>query len=136
MNYLIESIFVGIYTYFIYLILFRFINNFEILLLVSGFIKHFLSSSLGLWTWYCNNGEACIKSNIYNKHNKYKSNTNNRVIDSIYESIAFLIIGSLLSLFIRNKGFLFFILGIILHIISELVGIHKYFCKINCDKTN
>ena len=61
MNYIIESIFVGVYTSFIYLLFSPFIKNFYLLLLVCGFFKHFLGSSFGLWTWYCNNGEACLR---------------------------------------------------------------------------
>ena len=133
MNYIIESIFVGIYVYFIYLVFSPFIKNIYILLLVCGFCKHFFGSSLGLWTWYCNNGEACIK--ILDKNNWYKSNTFNLIKYSIYESIIFLVFGIILNMIILKK-YLFLILGILLHIISEQIGIHTKFCKNNCDKNN
>ena len=89
MNYIIESIFVGIYTCFIYLLFSPFIKNFYILLLVCGFFKHLLGSSFGLWTWYCNNGEACLK--VLSQDQKYESNTLYLIRESIYESIIFLI---------------------------------------------
>ena len=73
MNYIIESIFVGIYTCFMYLLFSPFIKNFYLLLLVCGFFKHFLGSSFGIHTWYCNNGEACLK--ILSQDQNYEANT-------------------------------------------------------------
>jgi hypothetical protein len=132
MNYIIESLFVGLYTCIIYLIFSPFIKNFSVLLLVCGFFKHLFGSIFGLWNWYCNNGDACLK--VLNQDQQYKSNTIYLLTDSIVESILFLIVGSLLSLIIQSGLLLFFTMGIILHILSELFGIHKNFCKKTCDK--
>ena len=131
MNYLIESIFVGIYTSFIYLLFSPFIKNFYVLLLVCGFFKHFLGSIIGIWTWYCNNGDACVK--VLRQDQKYKPNTLQLISESIYESFIFLIVGTMLS-FIVKGIYLFFIMGIILHIMGEYSGIHKKFCRNTCDK--
>lgn len=133
MNYLIESILVGFYTCFIYLLFSQFIKNFYVLLLVCGFFKHFFGSSLGLWSWYCNNGEAC---KTVNKSLYYKSNTLYLIRESIYESMMFLLMGTLLSLLVSSELFLFFMMGIILHILGEYSGIHTLFCKRSCDKIN
>jgi hypothetical protein len=132
MNYLIESILVGIYVCFIYLFFSSFIKNFYLLLLVCGFCKHFLGSFFGIWTWYCNNGEECIK--VLNQDYKYKANNLYLLSESIYESLAFIITGTILKLFIKKNIYLFMIMGIILHIGSEYIGIHKIFCLRNCDK--
>jgi hypothetical protein len=143
MNYIIESLFVGIYTCCIYFIFSPFIQNFYLLLLVCGFFKHFLGSTFGLWTWYCNNGNACIKllnNNSSTQQNntkyktKYKSNTLHLITDSIYESITFLVIGTILSCIIVKDIYLYFAIGVILHIIGEKIGIHKIFCYKNCNK--
>jgi len=131
MNYIIESIFVGIYTSFIYLIFSPFIKNFYVLLLVVGFFKHFLGSSLNIWTWYCNNGEACIKT--LNQDQYYVANTLYLLQHSIYESLIFLLVGTMLNIIFKKGIMLFFIIGMILHIISERIGIHNYFCKTNCE---
>jgi hypothetical protein len=139
MNYIIESILVGIYTCFIYLFFSHFIKNFYILLLVCGFFKHFLGSAFGIWTWYCNNGEACLKvlDEDLAKQNKYEANTLYLIPESIYEGFAFLITGTLLNISIPKGIYLFLIMGILLHIISEILSIHKYFCKKTCEiKTN
>jgi hypothetical protein len=135
MNYIIEAIFVGIYTCLIYFLFSPFIKNFYILLLVSGFFKHFLGSSFGLWTWYCNNGEACLKVLDQNlvKQNKYEANTLYLISESIYEALIFLITGTILSISIRKGMYLFLIMGIILHIISENLLVHKYFCEKTCE---
>ena len=132
MNYLIESIFVGIYTSFIYLLFSPFIKNFYVLLLVCGFFKHFLGSIIGIWTWYCNNGNACIK--VLHQDQKYKSNTLQLISESIYEAFIFLIVGAMLSFVVKKRIYLFFIMGIILHIMGEYSGIHKKFCRNTCDK--
>jgi len=138
MTYIIESIYVGVYTCFIYLIFSRFIKNFYLLLLVCGFFKHFLGSSFGIWTWYCNNGEACLKvlDEKLIKQNKYEANTLYLIRESIYEAVIFLITGTILSILIPKGIYLFLIMGIILHIISEHLLIHKYFCKRTCEIIN
>ena len=132
MNYLIESIFVGVYTSFIYLLFSPFIKNFYVLLLVCGFFKHFLGSIIGIWTWYCNNGDACVK--VLRQDQKYKSNTLQLISESIYESFIFLIVGTMLSFVVKKRIYLFFIMGIILHMMGEYSGIHKKFCRNTCDK--
>jgi len=136
MNYIIESIFVGIYTCFIYLLFSPFIKNFYLLLLVCGFFKHFLGSSFGLWTWYCNNGEACLK--VLSQDQYYEANTLYLIRESIYEAFIFLLVGIIftsLQRFIMPKSiYMFLIMGIILHIGSEHIGIHKSFCRSRCDK--
>jgi len=134
MNYIIESVFVGIYTCFMYLLFSPFIKNFYILLLVCGFFKHFLGSSFGLWTWYCNNGEACLK--VLSQDQKYEANTLYLIRESIYEAFIFLIVGSIINLLVSNRIYLFLLMGIILHIWGEHSGVHRFFCKCTCDKIN
>ena len=132
MNYIIESIFVGIYTCFIYLLFSPFIKNFYLLLLVCGFFKHFLGSSFGLWTWYCNNGEACLR--VLSQDQYYEANTLYLIRESIYESIIFLITGTIISFIIPKNIYSFLIMGILLHIWGEKSGIHNSFCRNSCDK--
>jgi len=132
MNYIIESLLVGIYTCFIYLLFSPFIKNFYLLLLVCGFFKHFLGSSLGLWTWYCNNGEACLK--VLSQDQYYEANTLNLIRESIYEAILFLIVGTILSFIITKGIYLFLVMGVILHIVGEYTWTHKNFCMDTCDK--
>ena len=135
MNYIIEAILVGSYTCLIYMIFSRFIKNFFLLLLVVGFFKHLLASSLELHTWYCNNGEACLK--VLSQDQYYSSNTVYLIRDSVYESIAFLIMGLIFRPIIGNI-YLFFAIGTILHILAENLSIHKQFCINYCykQKTN
>jgi hypothetical protein len=130
MNYIIESILVGLYTCLIYLLFSPFIKNFIVLLLVVGFFKHFLSSSLGIHTWFCNNGEECLK--VLSQDQNYSANTIHLIRDSFYESFAFLIMGFIFRPIIGNM-YLFFMIGVILHIIAEKLLIHKSFCKKTCD---
>ena len=134
MNYLIESILVGFYTCFIYLFFSPFIKNFYLLLLVCGFFKHFLGSSFELWSWYCNNGESCLKTLSQDQY--YKANTLHLIRESMYESIIFLTTGIILSFIIPKNIYLFLIMGILLHIWGEKFGFHKSFCRNTCDNVD
>jgi hypothetical protein len=73
MNYIFEAILVGLYEVCLYFVFSQFIKNFFVLLLVIGFCKHFLGKLLGLQTWYCNNGSACIK--VLSQNQKYIANS-------------------------------------------------------------
>jgi hypothetical protein len=131
MNYIIEAILVGIYTCIVYLFFSLFIKNFYLLLLVVGFFKHVLGSILGIHTWYCNNGEACLKTLSQGKI--YSASTKNLIRDSIIEAIVFLILGFIFRHIIGNI-YLFFAIGILLHTLAEKFGIHKHFCVTYCYK--
>ena len=131
MNYIIEAILVGLYTCLLYLLFSPFVKNLWILLVVIGFFKHFLGSSFGIHTWYCNNGEPC--KNVLSQDQNYSANTLYLIRNSIYESVLFLIFGSILSFKLTNL-YLFFSIGFILHIIAEKLLIHKDFCKKTCNK--
>lgn len=130
MHYIIESVLVGIYSVLIYLLFSRFIyKNLYMLLLVVGFFKHFLGSSLGLHTWYCNNGSACITDRNRNK----EANTLYLLRDSIYEALMYLFVGFILQAILTNMT-LFFAIGVILHILAEQLLVHRYFCRESCVK--
>lgn len=141
MNYILEAILVGTYTCFIYLLFSPFIKNFYYLLLVVGFFKHFLGSSLQIHDWYCNNGETCLK--VLSQDQTYEANTIYLLRDSLLEAMLFLVVGFILSTylfcysFLKSKeltnSVLFFTIGFILHIISEKLLVHKYFCKTTCN---
>jgi hypothetical protein len=132
MNYIFEAILVGLYEVSLYFVFSQFIKNFFVLLLVIGFCKHFLGKLLGLQTWYCNNGSACIK--VLSQHQKHIANSIHFLRSSIGESIAHLVLGILLAKFLA-KEYLFFAIGVILHIAAESLGVHNNFCRENCEKS-
>lgn len=129
MNIIAESIIVGIYCVFIYLSFYILRKiNFNLLLFILGFTKHFYAYFIKLHYLYCRYGITCIKYN--------KTDINYKFIyllrDSLFEGFLFIIFGNILNLIIKNKYILFFILGVILHIIVDLLGFHTYFCKNIC----
>ena len=132
MNYILEAILVGLYEMVLYFIFSLYIKNFYVLLLVVGFCKHFLGKLIGLQTWFCYNGSACIKTLSQNQ--KYVANSIHLLRSSVGEAIAHLILGILLAGFLA-KEYLFFAIGIILHISAESLGIHNNFCRENCEKS-
>jgi len=136
MNYIIESIFVGFYSVIVYLFFSRFIyvshQNLYLLLLLVGFFKHFLGYILSIHTWYCNNGIACLK--IPERNERYIATSTNLLRDSLLEAFAYLFLGFILQHIVKNV-YLFFMIGFILHILSEKLKIHTYFCVNYCNKS-
>ena len=132
MNYIFEAILVGLYEVSLYFVFSQFIKNLFVLLLVIGFCKHFLGKLLGLQTWYCNNGSACI--NVLSQNQKYIANYIHLLRSSTGEAIAHLVLGILLAKFLA-KEYLFFAIGVILHIAAESLGVHNNFCRENCEKS-
>ena len=101
-----EAILVGIYSILIYLILipFEFTNN--VLFYMIGFLKHFLAYNIGIETYYCNNGNACIKDN--KKRIVYSENI---LIESIIEGYIY---NDHASIFINhNNSYAFVLLSIL-----------------------
>jgi O-antigen ligase len=131
MDYIIESLLVGIYNVILYLFFSLFIKNLYILLLVVGFSKHFLGNILGIQTWYCNNGAQCLKS--LPRGETYVANSIHLLRTSFGEAFAHLILGFILR-DVLTKIYLFFSIGVILHISAEQLGIHNTFCRQSCEK--
>jgi len=137
MNYIIESILVGLYSVVIFLFFSPFVGSdhkkFYLTLVAVGFLKHLMGSFLGIHTWYCNNGDACIKKLPQN--HRYIAKTTNLLRDSIFEAFAYLCLGFILrGLFKNDLMGLFFTIGFILHLLSELLLIHNSFCNTYCVK--
>jgi hypothetical protein len=65
-----------------------------------------------------------------------KKNTAKLFITSIIEGFVFVFLAYLFSLFINNKWILVFVLGSVIHIMSEWIGIHKAFCLEDCGLLN
>ncbi len=148
MHYFFESIFVGVYTLIIYTLLNSFIinKNINIILFIVGFFKHYLGHYLHLHTYYCNNGYACksiISSNLSSVTGKKSIISNLDIFtESFFEGIVFIFIGKFIHNFlvtnfkINNQFLLFFLIGFSLHMLSEILHIHTFFCNNRCSKIN
>ncbi len=128
MNYVIESFIVGIYSIILCSITSNFIKNIYLLLFLIGFLKHLFGFIFNIHTLYCNYGYACKK----NYNSKYAIYSNKIWIESIIEGILYLFLGTILHKFIKNKIIVFFVIGVILHIVFEILNVHKSFCKNRC----
>lgn len=127
MHYILESFFVGIYCGILYEILVNFITDYHTLLFVLGFFKHFIGYEAGLHGLFCKFGYACQR--VDNAKIKMAQLDMPRLfIESIAEGFAFLSIGYLLSLLSKDRLLCVFFIGIILHISSEIIGLHKMVC--------
>lgn len=122
-----ESLFVGLYCLFLYIIFSNFNLNLNkhCFLFLFGFLKHYLSYYFGIHDYYCNNGYACKKC-------KKKSDIEYLLFDSIIDGFLFIIVGNYILNCFANKYLGFFIIGVFLHLFAELFYIHKFFCKYRC----
>jgi len=130
MLYIVEAIIVGIYCGFLYGFLSSIIDHFLLLLFVLGFVKHFMGYYLNLHSIYCKYGEACERSFERVKPVDIKK----LAYESFLEGILFFIFGYFLSMFSKDRLQNVVIIGFLLHMISENIGLHKEFCNTRCKK--
>jgi hypothetical protein len=141
MYYIIESILVGLYALVIY-IFYGFVSNPNIKLFIVGFVKHLFGYILNIHTYYCNNGYACLKYYRHPRQITLQTNAQkgqgrvakisiaSLLAESFGEGCLFVIFNQvLLKLKIKYDYLRIFILGVMLHIIFELLQLHAYFCK-------
>jgi membrane protein insertase Oxa1/YidC/SpoIIIJ len=164
-NYVIESVAVGLYSLFIFYILSQTttINSktkATILLFTTGFLKHLLGNILQIHDYYCNHGSACsflqLRENQTESPIKYisQNTTAMLILECIIEGIIFVILYNMILYIFnqqlakqsqqsankqsqtRNNMTIVFLIGFILHVLSEKTGIHTYFCKTRCKPSN
>ena len=129
-----ESLFVGLYCSFLYIIFSNFNLNLNkhCFLFLFGFLKHYLSYYLRIHDYYCNNSYACKKCNCNCNNSKKISDIKYLLFDSILEGFLFIIVGHYILNCFANKYLGFFIIGVFLHLFAELFYIHNFFCKYRC----
>jgi hypothetical protein len=135
MNYIFEAIIVGMYNVCLFLIISKFIENNYILLFIVGFAKHLFGGYLNIHNFYCNYGYSCYLHNDC-KNGKCYDDKKYLFVRSIFEGFIYLFLGLfLIELPIKLKNiYLYFLIGFILHLSFEWLGIHKYFCETYCKK--
>jgi hypothetical protein len=119
MHYIYESIIVGIYSCIIYALISPILYKVHLILLffVVGFIKHLIGYYLSLHEYYCK-----YKFDLVKRYNK------NIILESILEGGLFIIFGYTISMYLKTKLLIVFIIGTLLHIIFEISGMHTKFC--------
>ena len=127
---IIEAIYVGLLVLSIGIIIIRFIKGL-LGYFIIGFLKHLLGYYLGIQDYYCNYGDRCMKINEINR-GQLKAKGDNIIKESLLEGIIFVILGLVIGLVINDEYLLLFLIGFKIHIISEMTGIHLYFCNYNC----
>ena len=131
MHYVWESVFVGIYCFFLFVALSQtslLQYNMTLFLFIFGFVKHMLSYVLTLHDYYCSNGNACKGKGKGLKENKFHT-----FLESVGEGILFIAIGQIPF---TKTPISFFFVGFSLHILFEWFGFHRMFCDIRCHRKN
>jgi hypothetical protein len=124
---IIEAFIIGCFFLILYLFFSLIIDNFIIAFFLAGFFKHYLGYLLGIQTFYCNYYDY----NNYNNDN-YVSQPHNIYLESIMEGLLFAYLALLFTKIISNNYILAFIIGFIVHIIADYIGLHALFFKYNC----
>jgi len=116
---ILESLFVGIYSLVIYRI--TRLTGIKNIVFVTGFFKHFLGYYSGLHGFYC------TKFNLKAK----KSQLYLLFMESILEGFLFMLFGKMFSSL--NPDLSIFMTGFVLHTLSEVLGVHRYFINYHCE---
>lgn len=148
MNILFESIIVGLYSLFLYICL----NSICVYnLFILGFIKHWFGY-LFLHKYYCIYGNSCqnIDQNTGQTTGQNTDQTNSQnissakqyigsktnpyiIIESIGEGLLYLLLGYIMIRYAKiNKLISVFTIGFVLHLIFEIIGIHRVYCNQIC----
>ena len=115
MNLWIESIMVGLFSLSIYFC-FQSIRPWNVLLMVVGMVKHYMGYWVGLQQLYCEH------------HTTLSRLEPPPLYEVILEGVAFVLIGNILS-WIHSREIIVFLIGVILHLLSEVLGLHALFLK-------
>ena len=115
-----EALFVALYS----LVLFSLINftglNVSTCVFITGFLKHFLGYFLGIHGLYCN--KYNLKADSLKLHQLF--------VESVLEGLIFMGVYSLFKGL--NTDILLFMIGFVGHILSDLVGMHRFFLTHRC----
>ncbi len=130
MHYILEALFVGVYTCILYLVIP--IRDTQTALFIIGFVKHYLGYWLNIHNYYCNNGYSC-KGNY---PSKYKLTQIELMLESSIEGMLFLLLGNILFILLNNKNKItvYFTIGVLLHLLFEWFGIHRNICVYRCKR--
>jgi len=126
MHYIFESFFVGLYS----VTIFSITNmlgcglNMNAIAFITGFLKHFLGWFLQLHFYYCKEKWKC---------EKHIDNFVVLLLECFLEGVVFVLLYNLLRSQNMSYSQIFFSIGVILHILSENLGIHKQFCESRCE---
>lgn len=113
---ILEAIFVGFYTMVFVILSTQFIQNTFFSLFVAGFLKHYCGYYFGIHDLYCR---------LYERGRR--SNGRHLFAESLAEGLVFAGAGEIFGQITNNPAEIGFLVGSSLHIIAEIVGIHKYY---------
>jgi hypothetical protein len=115
---LVESVFVGLWTTLLYILLKPYWNGVALWFLL-GFCKHEFAGILGIHDYYC-----------HLKVGTHATRTSSLLLESIGEGFLFLVA----HLFIADHWMSVLVLGCTLHLFFEVIGEHATFIKTRCKK--
>ena len=120
--FLLETIFIGIFSAIIYCTLNLFFHfPIWIMLFILGIAKH-------LFGYYSNIQNIFCRINCKKRKSLFPN-----LIDYLLEGLYFLVIGEFIFTFFNFPAFIsIFLCGALIHILAEILGIHKYYCIHKC----
>ena len=133
MYYMLESFLVGLYSSIIFWIINKIIKtDINLLIFLTGFAKHFFGWFLQIHTYYCKYGYSCKKQSNLFLSSKY---THMLLVECVLEGFVFVLFYNVINKMHKMKTiYIIFVIGILLHLFAEKIGIHSFFCKNRCSK--
>ncbi len=128
MHYVYESLFVGLYSCILYLLIP--INDVNLGMFIVGFLKHYLGNWLGIHDYYCNNGYSCNNQSP----SSYVVTQPTLILESVAEGGLFLLLGIILMEIQENMIVTYFLIGVLLHLSFEFSGVHRKICSYRCKR--
>ena len=121
--FLLETVFIGLYSLVLYSILqFVIKKPFIYVLFILGVMKHSLGYFTGLQTLYCQ---------TYNGPDEVARLPTGS--DVFIEGLLYIVVGGVLTSFIRNPYIISFMTGAGLHLGFEAIGGHAIFLRTRCE---
>jgi hypothetical protein len=114
---LVEAFLVGLWTSLLYVGLSNFLYGYTLWFLL-GFCKHGIAGTLGLHDIYCRMKGAS------------GATRKTLLLESVGEGVIF----AMAHFFIKDVWYSAFLLGVALHLLFEVTGVHAYFVKTRCKK--
>jgi hypothetical protein len=117
---LLQSIFVGLYSLVIHWGLSGIVIHAPeyVIMFILGCFKHAFGYFIGLHAYFC-------------KCSRNKKMTMPTAFENVGEGVLFVVMNELLW-FIQNIHLKVFWIGVLIHLIAEFIGFHKWFCRTHC----
>jgi hypothetical protein len=117
MDLFFETIFVGVLSFGIFVVVRSLVSNSGWSLFMTGVLKHFVGYWIGIQDAYCRQYTGLPYAPIPSS------------MELLLEGFAFVLIGGRLQPVIKNPWIIAFGIGVVIHLAAEWTGVHAWFLR-------